>query len=44
MRRNQERRNQARQNDQAQQQSQADLGAYDNAFTACMQGRGCVVR
>jgi hypothetical protein len=44
MRRNQERRNQARQNEQAQQQYQADLGAYNNAFAACMQGRGYVVK
>jgi hypothetical protein len=44
MRRNQERRNQAHQNQQVQQQYQADLGAYNNAFAACMQGRGYVVK
>jgi len=44
MRRNQERRNNARQNEQAQQQYQADLSAYSNAFAACMQGMGYVVK
>lgn len=44
MRRNQERRNNARQNEQAQQQYQADLGAYNNAFAACMQGMGYVIK
>jgi Glycine-zipper domain len=39
-----QRRENARANDQAQAQYQADLGAYYNAFGACMQGRGYVVR
>jgi hypothetical protein len=38
------RREEARANDQAQAQYQVDLGAYHNAFGACMQGRGYVVR
>ena len=44
MRRNQERRQQAYANDQAMAQYQADLGRYNQAFAACMQGRGYVVR
>ena len=44
MRRNQQRRNQAYANDQAMAQYQADLGRYNQAFAACMQGRGYVVR
>ncbi len=44
MRRNQERRQQAQANDQAMAQYQADLANYNNAFAACMQGRGYVVR
>jgi hypothetical protein len=44
MRRNRERREQAYANDQAMAQYQADLGRYNQAFAACMQGRGYVVR
>ncbi len=44
MRKNQERRQQAQMNQQAQAQYQADLANYNNAFAACMQGRGYVVR
>lgn len=39
-----ERRNQARANDQASAQYQAELDAYNGAFAACMQGRGYIVR
>jgi hypothetical protein len=44
MRRNQERRQQAQANEQANAQYQADLNRYNQAFAACMQGRGYVVR
>jgi hypothetical protein len=44
MRRNRERREEAYANDQAMAQYQADLGRYNQAFAACMQGRGYVVR
>lgn len=44
MRHNRERRQQAYANDQAMAQYQADLGRYNQAFAACMQGRGYVVR
>lgn len=44
MRKNQQRRQQAQVNDQAMAQYQADLGRYNQAFAACMQGRGYVVR
>jgi len=44
MRKNQERRQQAQVNQQAQAQYQSDLNSYNNAFAACMQGRGYVVR
>lgn len=44
MRRNQERRQQAYANQQAQAQYQADMGRYNQAFAACMQGRGYTVR
>ena len=44
LRNGRERRAQARANDQAAAQYQADLGSYYNAFAACMQGRGYVVR
>nr|WP_298689845.1 glycine zipper family protein [uncultured Dongia sp.] len=39
-----ERRNQARANDQAAAQYQAEINAYNGAFAACMQGRGYTVR
>ena len=44
LRNGRERRANARADDQAQAQYQADLGAYNNAFAACMQGRGYAVR
>lgn len=44
MRRNQQRRQQAYANDQAMAQYQADMGQYNQAFAACMQGRGYSVR
>ena len=44
MRRNQQRRQEAYANDQAMAQYQADVGAYNQAFAACMQGRGYTVR
>lgn len=44
MRRNQQRRQQAYANDQAMAQYKADLGRYNQALAACMQGRGYVVR
>ena len=44
MPRNRERRQQAYANDQAMAQYQADLGKYNQAFAACMQGNGYVVR
>jgi hypothetical protein len=44
MRRNQQRRQEAQANDQAMAQYQADVGAYNQAFAACMQGRGYTVR
>lgn len=44
MRRNQQRRQETYANDQAMAQYQADLGRYNQAFAACMQGRGYTVR
>ena len=44
IRKNQNRRQEAQVNQQAQQQYQADLSRYNQAFAACMQGRGYVVR
>ena len=44
MRRNQERRQQAYANEQAMAQYQADVNRYNQAFGACMRGRGYVVR
>ena len=44
MRRNQQRRQQAQANDQAMAHYQADMGRYNQAFAACMQGRGYSVR
>jgi hypothetical protein len=44
MRRNQQRRQEAYANDQAMAQYQADMGRYNQAFAACMQGRGYTVR
>lgn len=44
MRRGQHRRQQAYANDQAQAQYQADLGRFNQAFSACMQGRKYTVR
>jgi hypothetical protein len=44
LRNGRERRQQAQANDQAAAQYQAELGNYNNAFGACMQGRGYVVR
>lgn len=44
IRKNQNRRQQAQMNDQAMAQYQADMGRYQQAFAACMQGRGYVVR
>ena len=44
MRRNHQRRQQAYANEQAMAQDQADLGRYTQAWAACMQGRGYVVR
>jgi Glycine-zipper domain len=44
IRKNQSRRQEAQVNQQAQQQYQADLSRYNQAFAACMQGRGYVVR
>lgn len=44
MRRNRERRAEANYNQQAQAQYQADMGQYNQAFAACMQGRGYTVR
>jgi hypothetical protein len=44
IRRNQQRRQEAYANDQAMQQYQADMGRYNQAFAACMQGRGYTVR
>jgi hypothetical protein len=44
LRNGRERRQQASANDQAMAQYQADLGNYNNAFGACMQGRGYTVR
>lgn len=44
IRRNRDRRQQAQMNDQAMAQYQADLGRYNQAFAACMQGRGYVIR
>ncbi|MBL8710242.1 MAG: hypothetical protein JNL25_13690 [Rhodospirillaceae bacterium] len=39
-----ERRQRAQANDQAMAEYQADMGRYHQAFAACMQGRGYVVR
>lgn len=44
MRKNQQRRQDAYNNQQAQQQYQADMGRYNQAFAACMQNRGYTVR
>ncbi len=44
MRRNQQRRQDAYANDQAMAQYQASVGQYNQAFAACMQGRGYTVR
>jgi hypothetical protein len=44
LRNGRERRQQAQANDQAMAQYQAELANYNNAFAACMQGRGYVVR
>ena len=44
IRKNQQRRQQAQVNNQAQAQYSADLGRYNQAFAACMQGRGYTVR
>lgn len=44
MRRNQQRRQQAYANDQAMAQYQASMTQYNQAFGACMQGRGYTVR
>jgi hypothetical protein len=44
IRKNRDRRQQAQMNDQAMAQYQADLGRYNQAFAACMNGRGYVVR
>jgi len=44
IRRNQDRRQQAQVNQQAQAQYQADRNQYGQAFAACMQGRGYSVR
>jgi hypothetical protein len=44
MRRNQQRRQEANANDQAMAQYQADMGRYNQAFAACMQGRGYSVQ
>jgi hypothetical protein len=44
IRKNQNRRQQAQMNDQAMAQYQADMGRYNQAFAACMQGRGYVIR
>jgi hypothetical protein len=44
LRRGQQRRQQAYANDQAMAQYQADMTRYNQAFAACMQGRGYVVR
>jgi hypothetical protein len=43
-RRNRERRQEAQINDQAMAQYQADLGRYNQAFAACIEGRGYVIR
>jgi hypothetical protein len=44
LRKNRERRQQAQANGQAQMQYQAEIGRYNQAFAACMQGRGYSVR
>lgn len=44
IRKNRDRRQQAQINDQAMAQYQADLSRYNQAFAACMQGRGYVIR
>ena len=43
-RKNQQRRQEAQMNNQAQAQYQADMGRYNQAFGVCMQGRGYTVR
>jgi hypothetical protein len=43
-RKNQQRRQEAQANDQAMAAYQADMGRYNQAFAACMQGRGYTVR
>lgn len=43
-RKNQQRRQEAYANDQAMAAYQADMGRYNQAFAACMQGRGYTVR
>lgn len=44
LRRNRERRAEANYNQQAQAEYQQDMGRYNQAFAACMQGRGYTVR
>lgn len=44
LRNGRERRQRAQANDQAMAEYQADMGRYNQAFAACMQGRGYVVR
>jgi len=44
IRKNQQRRQEAQINEQAAAQYQADMGRYNQAFAACMQGRGYVVK
>ncbi|HEY1383686.1 MAG TPA: glycine zipper domain-containing protein [Dongiaceae bacterium] len=44
MRRNQQRRQEAAANQQAQAQYNASMNQYNQAFAACMQGRGYTVR
>ncbi|TDQ82988.1 OmpA family protein [Dongia mobilis] len=44
IRKNRDRRQQANANEQAMMQYQSDMGRYNQAFAACMQGRGYVVR
>ncbi len=44
LRKNRDRRQEAQMNDQAMAQYQADLNRYNQAFAACLQGRGYSVR
>lgn len=44
LRNGRERRQQAQFNEQANMQYQADMGRFNQAFAACMQGRGYTVR